>query len=137
MLSVYTGYSMWSFFPLWLFAKMDGYKDGVPYLSALTSTCLEVLYFEISQFTWPTLLCYHGKRYLIFLIFNNIALRTRRTNLLSALPKKKERGEQSLLLFLAYNDIILVYYSYSFKVYDFEIITLRAFICNDDKRANR
>lgn len=35
------GNTLWSFLPFWLLTKMDGYKDGMPHLSATTPSCLK------------------------------------------------------------------------------------------------
>lgn len=39
---------MWSLFPLRMFTKVDGYKDGMPYLPASTTTSLERLFHYLS-----------------------------------------------------------------------------------------
>lgn len=43
-----TGDTMWSLFPLRMFTKVDGYKDGMPYLPASTTTSLERLFHYLS-----------------------------------------------------------------------------------------
>lgn len=49
-----SGDAMWSFFPFWLFTKVDGYKNGMPNMPASTATsltrsCFVFILFRINR----------------------------------------------------------------------------------------